>query len=300
MENRIYRQQSNNVFKTWLYLIGLSLLVGLIGFILASVFNNSIFFYSGAILSVGMSIWSYWNSGNMVLRMANARPLADGENSDLQKMVEKLSSQAGLPTPKIFIIDDPAPNAFATGRNPENAVIAFTTGILSLLNKDELAGVASHELSHVANRDTLLMTVVAVMASIIQSIANFAFFFADDRDRNSNAILGILSTIIIAIIAPLAATMIQLAISRKREFLADASGARLTNYPEGLANALQKIENYPQGMRNVNPSIAHLFISDPEKNDQKQNPARETPWYAKLFMTHPPVEDRIRALLGYK
>lgn len=297
--NRIYRNQSNNVFKTWFFLILFSLLLGLVGFILASYFNNPIFFYLGSFLSVGMSIWSYWNSGNMVLKMAHARELQNGENEELFKLVEKLSITAGLPIPKIYIIDDPAPNAFATGRNPENGVVAFTTGILSLLNKDELAGVAAHELSHIANRDTLIMTVVAVMASIIQSVAHFAYFFGGNRENNnSNAIMAIVSTLVIAILAPLAATLIQLAISRKREFLADSTGASITNYPQGLASALQKIESFPQGMRNVDPSIAHLFISSPEKGDVKEEGRKQTPWFVKLFYTHPPIEDRVNALLG--
>jgi heat shock protein HtpX len=299
MNNQTYRNQSNNVFKTWLYLFFFSLLVGLIGFLLASYFNNPIFFYLGSFISIGTSIWSYWFSGDMVLKMANARPLGDGENMELQRSVEKIAGEAGLPLPKIFIIDEVSPNAFATGRNPKNGVIAFTTGILTLLNKDELAGVIAHELSHIANRDTLIMTVVAVMANIIQSLAHFAYFFSGNRENNNNNFLMvIITTIVIAVLAPLAATIIQLAISRKREFLADASGASLTRYPQALANALIKINQYPQGIQNVNTSIAHLFISDPEKNDQVGNVENKTPWYAKLFMTHPPVEDRVAALLG--
>ncbi len=296
MENKIYKNQSNNVFKTWFFLILFSLLVGLVGFLLASYFNNPLFFYLGSFLSVGTSIWSYWNSSKMVLKMAGAKPLEGGENMELQRMVEKLASQAGLPTPKIFIVDDPSPNAFATGRNPQNGVIAFTTGILSLLNKDELAGVTAHELSHIANRDTLIMTVVAVMANIIQSVSHFAYFFSgnNNEDRGSSVISGIVATIVIAILAPLAATIIQMAISRKREFLADSTGAEITGYPQGLASALQKIHNYPQGMQNINPTISHLFISNPEKNTSEHH----TPWYMKLFMTHPPLEDRVEALIG--
>ena len=296
MNNNIYRSQANNVFKTWVFLILFSLLVGLVGFLLASYFHNPIFFYLGSFLSIGMSTWSYWNSGNMVLKMANARPLGGGENMELQKMVEKLSSQAGLPKPKIFIVEDPSPNAFATGRNPENGVIAFTTGILSLLNKDELAGVTAHELTHISNRDTLIMTVVAVMANIIQSIAHFAYYFGGQGsdNRDNGVVSGIIATIVIAVLAPLAATLIQLAISRKREFLADSGAAIVTNYPQGLASALRKIHDFPQGMQNINPSIAHLFISNPEKDDSDHR----TPWYVKLFMTHPPVEERIKALLN--
>jgi heat shock protein HtpX len=226
--------------------------------------------------------------------MANARPLPKGENPELEGMVEKLANTAGLPVPKIFIVDDPSPNAFATGRNPENGVIAFTTGILSLLNKDELAGVTAHELSHVANRDTLIMTVVAVMASIIQFVAHFFYYFGGNRDREGGVLTAVIATIVIAILAPLAATLIQLAISRKREFIADSSGAILTNYPQGLASALEKISTYPQGMKNIDPSISHLFISNPQKDE---NNVAKTPWYVKLFMTHPPTEERVAALL---
>lgn len=302
MENKIFKNQSNNVFKTWIYLILFSLLIGLIGFLLASYFNNPLFFYLGSFISVATSVWSYWNSANMVLKMANARPLEGGENMELQRMVEKLASTAGLPMPKIYIIEDPSPNAFATGRNPANGVVAFTTGILSLLNKDELAGVTAHELSHIANRDTLIMTVVAVMANIIQSVAHFAYFFSGDRKEggSSNVILSIVTTLVIAILAPLAATLIQMAISRKREFLADSSASSITNYPEGLANALQKIHKYPQGMQDVNTSIAHLFISNPQKINDGETEIKSSPWYVKIFMTHPPVEERVEALLGHK
>lgn len=297
MENRIYKNQTNNVFKTWIYLLFFTLLIGFVGYLLSVYFQNPLFLYIGSFVSIGSSIWSYWYSGDMVLKMAGARPLGSGENMELQRIVEKISSSAGLPIPKIFIMDDPSPNAFATGRNPQNGVIAFTTGILSLLNKEELAGVAAHELSHIANRDTLIMTVVAVMANIIQSISHFAYFFGGNRDENSNNVfVSIVTTLVIMILAPLAATIIQLAISRKREFLADSSGAMLTNYPQALASALQKINTYPQGMQNVNTSIAHLFIADPEK----QNSNKKTPWYVKLFMTHPPVEERVEALLGGK
>lgn len=296
MQNQIYKNQSGNVLKTWIFLIIFTLLVGLVGFLLASVFNNPIFFYLGSFVSVGMSFWSYWFSSSLVLKMANARELENGENEDLEVSVKKLATVSGLPMPKIYIVSDPAPNAFATGRNPENGVIAFTTGILSLLNKEELEGVIAHELSHISNRDTLIMTVVAVMANVIQSLAHYMYFFGDNRDNNSNIVVNIVATVVIAVLAPLAAFIIQMAISRSREFGADASGVQLTRYPQGLANALRKIENFPQGMQNVNPTIAHLFISNPEKDE----PARETPWYIKLFMTHPPTEDRIAAIMGDK
>lgn len=293
--NTVYKSQSSNVFKTWLYLLMLSLLVGLIGYLLASYFQNPLFFYLGSFISIGTSIWSYWFSSSMVLKMANANELEKGENQDLEDLVRDLSREAGLPTPRIYIVTDPSPNAFATGRNPEHGVVAFTTGILSLLNRDELAGVIAHELSHIANRDTLIMTVVAVIANIIQSVAHFAYFFGgNSENRNSNLLVTIATTLIIAILAPLAATVIQLAISRKREFLADATAAKITKRPQDLASALTKIENFPQGMQQVDPSIAHLFIATPEKEEETHH----IPWYMKLFMTHPPTRERVDALLG--
>jgi heat shock protein HtpX len=294
MKTNIYKNQTGNVLKTWIFLILFTLLVGFVGFLLASYFNNPLFFYLGSFVSVGISIWSYWFSSSLVLRMANAKQLGKDENPELEAMVRSLSIQAGLPMPKIYIVSDPSPNAFATGRNPANGVVAFTTGILSLLNKEELEGVTAHELAHIANRDTLIMTVVSVLANIIQSLAHYMYFFSGSRDNNSsNAFLSILASIAIAILAPLAAVIIQLAISRSREFLADASGVAITKYPQGLANALRKIHEFPQGMQSVNPSISHLFISDPEKDTVEHH----SPWYMKLFMTHPPLSERIEAIM---
>lgn len=227
--------------------------------------------------------------------MANATPLEQGDNMELQRMVAQLASNAGLPTPKIYIVEDPSPNAFATGRDPKHGVVAFTTGILSLLNKDELAGVTAHELAHIANRDTLLMTVVAVFANILNSVIHYAYFFGGNNNssNNNNAIVSIAITVAISLLAPLAATIVQMAVSRNREFLADKTGAAIANSPKGLASALQKIHEFPQGLQDVNPSISHLYISNPEKETETHH----TPWYMKLFMTHPPVSERIQALI---
>ena len=295
MQTTTYKNQSNNVFKTWIYIILFTLAIGLIGSLLANYFNQPLFFYIGSFVSIGMAVWSYWFSDAAVLKMANAKPLEQGENMDLQRMVAQLASNAGLPTPKIYIVEDPSPNAFATGRDPKHGVIAFTTGILSLLNKDELAGVTAHELAHIANRDTLLMTVVAVFANILQSIVHYAYFFGgnNENSNNNNVMMSIVVSILISILAPLAATLVQMGISRSREFLADKTGAEFANSPRGLASALQKIHDYPQGLQSVNPSISHMYISNPEKESETHH----TPWYAKLFMTHPPVDERISALL---
>jgi heat shock protein HtpX len=200
----------------------------------------------------------------------------------------------------VYKINDPAPNAFATGRDKDHAAVAFTTGILALLNEEELDGVIAHELTHIANRDILLMTIVGVLASFISLVANYMMFMQprsnNEEGGSSNAVIAIASTLVIVILLPLAATLVQMAISRKREFLADAGGAIVTGAPSGLASALQKIASYPIGMREVNPSISHMFISNPEKLDTQVETKHS--WFATLFMTHPPVEARVRALLG--
>ncbi len=303
MNTNIYKQTNNNVFKTWIYFLVFALLLSLVGFILATIFQNATFLYIGFLFAIGTNIYSYWFSDKMVLSMAGARAVEAGEYPELVAMVTDLSLKADLPLPKIYIMNDPSPNAFATGRNKYHSAIAFTTGILALLDKDELAGVAAHELAHIANRDTLIMTVVAVMASVITLVANFGMHFTNNKNENSNVILNILGFVFVLVLAPLAATIVQMAISRKREFFADASAADLTNYPLGLANALKKISNFPIGLQDPNTAIAHLFISDPFKSegydDENHNHINQTtPWYAKLFMTHPPVDERVKALLG--
>jgi heat shock protein HtpX len=213
-------------------------------------------------------------------------------------MVEKLSMEKGIPMPKVYMVQDAAPNAFATGRNPKHGAIAFTTGILALLNKEELEGVTAHELSHIANRDTLVSTVVAVMASIISFFGNMFYYGSflnsnNDSENSSSPIFSIIGFFVIVFLAPLAATIVQMAISRKRELLADATGAKMTGKPIHLANALKKISGFPVPMQTASPSTAHLYISDPFKNEN-----HKTPWYVSMFMTHPPVEERVKALIG--
>lgn len=288
-----YKNQSNNIFKTWIYIILFTLLIGIVGSVLATYFNQPLFFYLGTFVSVGTAIWSYWFSDKMVLKMANAKPLEQGDNMELQRLVAQMANNAGIPTPKIYIVEDPSPNAFATGRDPQHGVVAFTTGILSLLNKDELAGVTAHELSHIANRDTLLSTVVAVFANIIQSSVHYLYFFSGNNDNRSSGVGNIIAIVLISILAPLAAVLVQMAISRKREFLADKSGKEIIGHGRDLASALQKISDFPIGLQNVNPSISHLYISNPEKNSENHL----TPWYMKLFMTHPPTSERVAELL---
>jgi heat shock protein HtpX len=242
-----------------------------------------------------MNITSYWFSDKIVVSMAGAREAKDAEYPELHNIVENLAITAGLPKPKLYIVNDPAPNAFATGRDPEHAVVAVTTGILPLLNRSELEGVIAHELSHVGNRDMLVSTVAVVLVGFVTLISDFflrmSFGRGGDND-NKNLIFAIIAVAFI-VLAPIVATLMQLAISRKREFLADASGALLTRYPEGLASALQKISSYPASLKRANNATAHLYISNPF------GPKAAMSGLAKLFMTHPPVEERVRALLDH-
>ncbi|MDP2741581.1 MAG: M48 family metallopeptidase [bacterium] len=231
--------------------------------------------------------------------MTRAVPLKHNENPEIYHLVENLCITAGLPLPKIYIIPENQLNAFATGRDAKHAVVAVTQGIINKLDKTELEGVIAHELSHIGNKDMLLATVVAILAGILAMVSNMFLrisFWGGGRDRDSDnnkagAILAILG-IVAAILAPIAASLVQLAISRKREFLADASGALLTRYPEGLASALEKISTDSTPMRITNNATSSLYISSPFKGKQATN------WFVKLFMTHPPVEERIRALRG--
>jgi heat shock protein HtpX len=243
-----------------------------------------------------MNIFSYWFSDKIVLTLAGAKLAKREEYFDLYTSVENLSITAGLPMPRVYVVTDSAPNAFATGRDKNHAVICATTGLLQILDKTELEGVIAHELSHVGNRDMLLSTVVVVLVGFISIIADVfrrSLFFGGGRRNNDNEGGGMLVIvgIILSILAPIIAILIKLAISRKREFLADASGALLTRYPEGLANALRKISQYSAPMAHQSSAIAHLYIADPKGS-------RFGKKIGGLFATHPPVEERIKALVG--
>lgn len=278
-------------------------LVGIIviGFILSYLYGNPNLLYGAFLISIFLNIFAYWFSDRVVLSMAHATRIESREQySDLWNTMENLCITAGLPMPALYIIDDPAPNAFATGRNKDHAVVAVTTGLLPLLTKSELEGVLAHELSHIGNRDMLVQTVVVVFAGLISFVADFALrasMFGGGNDDRKNPLFMILGIVAI-VLAPLAATIIKLAISREREFLADATGALITRYPEGLASALQKINSFHQPMRVQNHAIAHLFISDPSGlNDESEAREHEKiSWFTKLFMTHPPVSERIKRL----
>ncbi|MFZ2072792.1 MAG: M48 family metalloprotease [Minisyncoccia bacterium] len=290
----LYTHQSRNVTKTWLLMSAFFVIVIGIGFFFSQYYRNPNILYFFVIFSIGMNVMSYWYSDKIALRLNKARQIKKEENPELWNIVENLSITAGLPMPKLCIINDISPNAFATGRNKEHAVVAVTTGLLQILDKNELEGVIAHELSHIGNKDILLSTVVVVLVGFISIVADMflrSMFFGGARSRDDNNNGGgimMLVGIVLSILAPIFATLIQLAISRKREFLADASGALLTRYPEGLANALIKISKYNRPMTAANTATAHLFISNPFGVKK----------ISGLFSTHPPMEARVKALLG--
>ena len=291
----LYNQADKNVRLTWVYISGFLIFIIGVGYVFASAMNNSGILVVAVIFSVVMSFASYWWSDKIVLTMSGAKELIHDQNPEIYHLVENLCITAGLPTPKIYLIEDPAPNAFATGRDPAHAVICLTTGLINKLEKVELEGVIAHELSHIGNRDILLSTVIVVLVGFVTLMAdmfrNWAFWGRDrdnDREGNQLQIILIVVAIILSILAPIAAMLIQLAISRKREFLDDASGALLTRYPEGLASALEKISNSSQPMKKANRATAHLFIANPLKKQKMFS----------LFLTHPPIEERIKALRG--
>ena len=267
-----------------------------IGYVFAAIYDNLIILIIAIVFSLFMNFFSYWYSDKVVLSMYRAQPITREQNIDLWNVVENLSITAGLPMPKVYIIPDPAPNAFATGRNKEHAAVAVTSGLLGILNRTELEGVIAHELSHIGNRDILISTVVIVLVGFVSILSQiflrgmiFGGVSGNKREGGSNAIF-ILIGVALAILSPIAVTLIQLALSRKREYLADADGALLTRYPEGLASALRKISQYSQPMKQANQATAHLFIANPFGKAGKKVSA--------LFSTHPPIEDRIAVLLG--
>lgn len=286
-----YSHQSKNIELTWLYLSIFLLAVIGIGYVFAQLYGSSVILYVAVAFSVITSFASYWWSDRIVLSMSHAVPVERETNRELYTLVENLAITAGMPLPKIYVIKDEALNAFATGRDPEHGVICFTTGILARLNRTELEGVAAHELSHIKNRDTLVSTVVVILAGFISILADMfqrtLLFGSHDRDNRAHGVMLIVG-IVLSILAPLAALLIRMAVSRKREFLADASGALLTRYPEGLASALEKISADPKPVETASGATAHLYISNPFK----------TGALMKLFMTHPPVEERLAALRG--
>lgn len=278
-------------------MIAFFVLVVAIGWGTSYYFADPSILFIAVAFAVFMNIFSFWFSDKIALSTSGAKKASEEEYKELHRIVENLSITAGLPKPRIYIIPERIPNAFATGRNPENSAVAVTTGLLDILDRSELEGVIAHELSHIGNRDILVMSVAVVLAGFITLLADFfirgTFWGMGGSRREGGGGVLVIIGLVLAILAPIFASLIRLAISRKREFLADSSGALLTRYPEGLASALQKISNYSGTMKRANHATAHLFISNPFGGK-----GRKRSWLAGFFATHPPVEDRVRALTG--
>lgn len=290
----LYTQKDKNIRKTWFLITGFLVFIISLGYVFSYQFNSPIILVVAVAFSSLMSFISYWHSDKIALAIAGAKEIKHEENPELYHILENLCITAGLPMPRLYIINEMALNAFATGRNPKRAVVAITQGLLQKLNRSELEGVLAHELSHIGNYDMLLSTVIVVLVGFIALISdwflrwNFWFGGRRDNDRESGQLGAIMMLVgvILAILSPFIAMLIQLAISRKREYLADASGALLTRYPDGLASALQKISADQTPLRAATNATAHLYISNPFKGKK----------ISTLFMTHPPVAERIKAL----
>lgn len=303
MAANLYTLQGKNKSKTWLLMSLFLVFVIAIGYFASLYFGSPYILYFFIVFSVVINIFSYWFSDKMVLKIAHAKEAKKEEYYDLYTTVENLSITAGLPMPKVYVINDASPNAFATGRDKDHAAVAFTTGLLNILDKPELEGVVAHELAHIGNRDILLQTVVVVLVGMIAMIADFflritIYGGGRNSDNKGGGPLMILALIFV-ILSPIVASILQLAISRKREFLADATGAMLTRYPEGLASALLKIEGSAHEMKHVNHATAHMYISDPYSNlKDEEGHAKKPGFMTKIFRTHPLTSERVKALRG--
>ncbi|GAB6906938.1 Protease HtpX homolog [Desulfosarcina cetonica] len=280
-----------NQLKTTFLLAVMTILIMVVGNLLGGRQGMMI----ALVLAAGMNFFSYWYSDKIVLKMYQAREVTPQQAPDLYGIVETLARQAGLPMPKVYIIPQESPNAFATGRNPEHAVVAVTQGLLNLMDHQEVMGVLAHEMAHVKNRDILIGTIAATMAGAIMMLATMArwsaLFGGMQRDDNNGGGMGAIGMIVMSILAPIAAMIVQMAVSRSREYLADATGARIVGSPEGLASALEKLDGYSRRIpMHANPSTAHMFIVNPLSGKSLQS----------LFSTHPPMADRISRLRGVR
>ncbi len=275
-----------NTIKTFILMAALTGLFMIGGEILGGRQGMMIAFF----MALAMNFFAYWNSDKMALAMNRAREVSEAEAPELHQIVAYLAGRAGIPKPRVYIVDNPTPNAFATGRNPEHAAVAVTTGILQVLNREELEGVLGHELGHIKNRDILISSIAAVMAGAISymaTMAQWAMIFGGGRDDDEGG--NPIAMLVMMIVAPLAASLIQMAISRSREFIADRTGAEICGHPKALASALQKLSTYnAQRPMQVNPATAQMYIVNPLRGGGLM----------KLFSTHPPMEERIRRLLA--
>ena len=293
----MYDQISSNKTRSVLLVVFFFILVVGLGYLFSNIKGYSWIFPAAVIVAVVQSIAGFYYSDKIVLAMSHARPATREENAHLVNSIEGLAIAAGIPVPPIYIIDDSAPNAFATGRDPNHAVIVVTTGILEKLNRVELEGVIAHEMSHIKNFDIRLMALVTILAGTIVLVSDWflrSMWWGGGRRRNNDSGGGgailIIVAIAAAILAPIIATIIKFSISRQREFLADASGAMLTRYPDGLASALEKISSDPEPLEAANKATAHMYISNPLNGEDGGG------FLNKLFSTHPPIEERIKRL----
>ena len=296
----LYTRKSENIRRTWILFSGFLIFVIGIGWVFSQAYGSPVILWFAVIFSTLMSILSYWYSDKLVLGMAKAEPVTMENNPELYRIVENLAITSGLPMPRVFTVPERQLNAFATGRDPKHAALAVTEGLLEKLDRTELEGVLAHELSHIGNRDMLVGTAAVILVGFISLLADIflrsmMWGGAGGRDNgNGNNGLFMILAIALSILAPISATLIQLAISRRRESLADTSGALLTRYPEGLARALEKIAVDITPMRVAKNTTAHLWIDDPFTGQHK------TAWWHKFFMTHPSIEERIKALRSLK
>jgi heat shock protein HtpX len=292
----LYNIADSNSRKTFFLITLFLIFVILLGWLFSYVLDSTVILYIAVIFSIATSISSYWFSDKIVLNATRAQPIKKEDNPELYRIVENLAITAGIPMPKVFILNEAQPNAFATGRDEKHAVVAVTKGLLGKLERSEIEGVIAHEIAHIKNKDILLQTAVVVLVGVVVTLSDFFLRISmwGGGDKDNNNILAVILGIIAAILAPIGASLIQLSISRKREFLADASGALLTRYPEGLARALEKISSDDSPLRTANNSNAHLFISSPLRGKSSKG------WFSKLFLTHPPIEERVANLRGMK
>ncbi|MEK7617681.1 MAG: M48 family metallopeptidase [Patescibacteria group bacterium] len=304
-----YEHITKNKTESWILIFSFLIIISILGFVFSQAYQAPQILYFAVGFSVFTSLISYYFSDSITLALSRAKEVDRQSNQELYRLVENLCIAAGLPTPRIYIIEDTAPNAFATGRDPKHAVVCFTTVILQKLEKTELEGVVAHELSHIGNYDIRVMTLVVVLVGTVTLLADWmlrASFFggrkSNDREGGQLKMILMIAGLILAILSPIIAMLIKLAVSRKREFLADASGALLTRYPEGLAKALEKISADKEPLEAANKATAHMYIVNPFHEDKGPSTSLGTTsagsrsWFAKMFNTHPPVEERVKRL----
>ncbi len=299
--NYISKNKRNSILLIFIFLI----VIIALGWVFSRAYDNPSILFIAVIFSTVSALISYYFSDSITLSLSQAKEIDRQSSPELFRMVENLTIAAGLPLPRIYIIEDSAMNAFATGRDPKHAVICFTTGIIQRLEKTELEGVTAHELSHVGNYDIRFMTLVVVLVGVLTLLADWmlrASFFGGRKRNNEGGGYFAIIGLVLALLSPIIATLIKLAVSRQREYLADASGALLTRYPDGLARALEKIAGDREPLEAANKATAHLYIADPFHSDSKMAAAGDQPsqgsksWFAGLFNTHPPIADRIKRL----